>query len=335
MIFDYQGFFGADISTYQDSAHIPGNVDFEKMREYGASFVIIKASQGDFRDFDFPVSWPNAKAILPRAPYHYWDNRYSPQVQAKTFWEVVRGDLEGICWLDLEDRTQGPYMGWRRWWDFLEEFRRLSNGAAMGIYTGYYYWRENMRGATQAQVDAFGRYPLWLAAYPPDPLHPNYEDIKCPAPWLTPLILQTGTPAIGRRMGVESEEIDLDHFNGDKARFNLIFSRDVDTLTGGNMNQGKAGANGAKVWRTYQGGILSNQIDTLPAGAIVRGGVPSGGVVAITYPLTGFTKFSMLVEYVPIINPPPDPVPDPPPPSTEYILHVKDGVTRKFVLTNE
>ena len=222
MIFTYRGIFGFDISCWQDSPAIPGNVNFQKMRDYGASFVIIKATQGDFKDADFDTHWRSSKGILPRAAYHYYDNRYDPKTQARTFYAAIQHDPEGIAWVDLEDRTVSTYSGWRRWYDFLEEFKRLS-GLRVGIYTGFYYWIENMRTATTAQLDYFLNYPLWLAAYSTDPLHPYYAGIKCPPPWDTPVILQSGTPAIGLQAGVESKEIDYDQFNGDQSRFDYIF----------------------------------------------------------------------------------------------------------------
>jgi len=201
--------FGFDISTYQDSTVIFGNVDFHKMRDYGASFVIIKAGQGDWMDQDFPVSWTNAKGVLPRASYWYYDNRYDPKEQAQLYWNIIRDDPEGICWLDLEDRQSGSYAGWRKWYDFIVEFQRLL-GREIGIYTGFYYWVERMAYATEAQIEYWKQFKLWLASYPENPFEPDYENILIPPPWDKYEILQSGTPAIGLAAGVESKDIDYD-----------------------------------------------------------------------------------------------------------------------------
>jgi hypothetical protein len=116
---NYTGIFGFDISTWQDSPSIPGVIDFQAMRDYGGRFVIIKAGQGNWKDPDFDVSWKNAKGILPRATYWFYDNRYPPKEQAEKYFEIIKGDLEGMCWLDLEDRQVGIYSGWRGWYDFI------------------------------------------------------------------------------------------------------------------------------------------------------------------------------------------------------------------------
>jgi GH25 family lysozyme M1 (1,4-beta-N-acetylmuramidase) len=219
MNFDFHGIFGFDVSTWQDASTIPGNIDFAKMRDYGASFVVIKASQGDFADVDFVTNWKNAKGVLPRSSYHYYDNRYDPKVQARKYTDVLRTDSEGIYWLDLEDRSAATFAGWRKWYDFLEEMKILTPGIKLGIYTNFYYWVEYLRFATDLQLDYFKQYPLWLASYPEDPFHPDYRNILCPPPWDSPLILQSGTPAIGLDAGVESKDIDYNQFNGTREQF--------------------------------------------------------------------------------------------------------------------
>jgi hypothetical protein len=228
MIFTYRGYFGFDISTYQDAPTISGNVDFHKMRDYGASFVIIKAGQGDWRDPDFLTSWHNAKGILPRASYWYYDNSFDPKVQARKYWDIIKIDPEGICWIDLEDRQGGDFWDWKHWYDFIEEFKLVSQlpYERIGIYTNYYYWQESTRMATTAHLSYFAKFRLWLAGYGEknsDPLHPNYALLMCPAPWIVCDILQSGTPVIGLAAGVESLEIDYDQLNGGDAEFERIF----------------------------------------------------------------------------------------------------------------
>jgi hypothetical protein len=217
MNFDFHNIVGYDISKWQ------GNVDFAKMKGGGASFVIMKASQGNWTDPKFTENWKAAKGILPRASYHYYDNRYPPDAQARKYFDVIRPDLEGMCWLDLEDRSAGVYAGWKNWFDFLEELKVLYPGVRAGIYSNFFYAVEMLSFATRAQRDYFGQYPLWLANYGTDPFHPAYSSIMVPLPWLECLILQSGTPAIGPDAGVESLEIDYNQFNGDMAKFSQYF----------------------------------------------------------------------------------------------------------------
>lgn len=201
--------FGFDISTYQDSPLIAGNVDFQKMRSYGASFVVIRAGQGNWKDEDFDRSWDNAKGILPRASYFFFDNRYKPQEQARKYVEIISRDPEGFCWLDLEHTVQGQYGRWQDWYDFLAEFHRLCK-YPVGIYTGYWYFTDRIKFATSYQKQFFAKYPLWLASYPTDPFNVDHSQIRIPYPWTRYVMLQSGTPAIGHAAGVESEDIDYD-----------------------------------------------------------------------------------------------------------------------------
>jgi GH25 family lysozyme M1 (1,4-beta-N-acetylmuramidase) len=220
---NYTGIFGFDISTWQDAPGIPGVIDFQKMRDYGGRFVIIKAGQGNWKDPDFDVSWKNAKGILPRATYFYYDNRYPPKEQAEKYFEIIKGDLEGMCWLDLEDRQVGIYSGWRGWYDFIVALKEIYPGVQIGIYSNFFYIVEMFSFATREQREYFGKYPLWLANYGADPFKPDYSRVLIPLPWLEYLILQSGTPAIGLEVGVESHDIDYNQFNGDAAKFEKFF----------------------------------------------------------------------------------------------------------------
>jgi GH25 family lysozyme M1 (1,4-beta-N-acetylmuramidase) len=220
---NYTGIFGFDISTWQDAPSIPGVIDFQKMRDYGGRFVIIKAGQGNWKDPDFDVSWKNAKGILPRASYWFYDNRYPPKEQAEKYFEIIKGDLEGMCWLDLEDRQVGIYSGWRGWYDFIVALKEIYPGAQIGIYSNFFYIVEMFSFATREQREYFGKYPLWLANYGADPFKPDYSRVLIPLPWLEYLMLQTGTPAIGLEVGVESHDIDYNQFNGDEAKYRQYF----------------------------------------------------------------------------------------------------------------
>ena len=71
MTFDYYGIFGFDISTYQDSDLISGTVDFVKMREHGARFVIFRASIGNAEDADYKKYVENSHGVIPFSAYHF------------------------------------------------------------------------------------------------------------------------------------------------------------------------------------------------------------------------------------------------------------------------
>jgi lysozyme len=214
---NFQGITGFDISHWQ------GTVDFQKMKAAGACFVVMKAGQGNWEDDRFAENWVKAKGVLPRASYWYYDNRYPPKDQAEKYFEIIQHDLEGMCWLDLEDKQAGIYAGWRNWYDFIVRLKELYPGVRVGIYSGFYYMVEMLSYATKAQRDYFGQFPLWLAWYFNDPFRPIYKTILTPLPWLAYDILQSGTPAIGIDVGVESKEIDYNQFNGDETKFKQMF----------------------------------------------------------------------------------------------------------------
>lgn len=219
------GIFGFDVSIYQDDNQTPAQINFVKMKDYGASFVVIKTGQWYYSDEDFMYNWTAAKAAgIPRSSYWFGDFRDSGKAQAQRYWNLLKNDIgEGPHFIDYEG---GSWTDWRQLYDFIVEFQKLSNlpNEKIGIYTAYYYWREHCP-TEPASLAWFGKYPLWLAWYTDDP-----TNVQVPAPWISPLLWQSGTPAIGLAAGVESREIDYNVFNGDDARFIQVFG------TGSNPN---------------------------------------------------------------------------------------------------
>lgn len=216
------GIFGFDVSWYQDINSTPQKIDFKKMKDYGASFVIIKVGQFIYADEDFRDNWKNAKeAGLPRGAYFFGDKDASGKSQAQKFWNLIKDDLpEGPVFVDFEN---GSWTDWNELYNFLVEFQTLSKfpNEKIGIYTGYYWWREHVP-ALKAQW--FGKFLLWEAWYTDIP-----EEVLIPFPWTELLLWQSGTPAIGSEVGVESKEVDYDVFNGDEDKFKSFFGQNPNT----------------------------------------------------------------------------------------------------------
>jgi GH25 family lysozyme M1 (1,4-beta-N-acetylmuramidase) len=212
-----------DISFYQygykDPPHdwtITRYVDFVKLASVTPA-VIIRAGQNLWKDIAFDVSWKGAKdAGLLRGSYFFYDSRVDPKKQAK-LWADVLGDDKGefLHFADFEDRYGGKYKTWRDWYDFLEESKRLIN-RPLGIYTGYYYWREHMVDISAQQLAYFGNYPLWIAAY-------GGTAPRIPAPWGDWLLWQFSDNGDGKAYGVASGNIDLNYFNGTAEDFENRF----------------------------------------------------------------------------------------------------------------
>lgn len=222
MTFVYRGIFGFDISSWQDSPLIAGTVDFQKMKSYGGRFVVFRASIGNVEDADYKTFMANSRNVLPRSAYHYYSPSVDAKLQAARFWNTIKDEQPRMVWLDCEE---GGTDTWRGWYDWIEEFKRLSGYTddRIGIYTGYYIWTQITTYATNAQKAYFGKFKLWLAWYFDDPFHPDYSTVRIPYPWSEIDILQSGTPAIGSVVGVESKEIDYNHFNGDENKLALFF----------------------------------------------------------------------------------------------------------------
>lgn len=218
--FNYSGIFGFDISRWQDDPTTPLTVDFNKMKNYGASFCISKAGQYNFSDRDFSRNWKLSKeAGLARGSYWFCDSRSKGKAQAQLYWKILQesGYQNEMCFADYEG---GAWTDWNELYNFIMEFQSLSGlpDYKIGIYTGYYFFVENVKD-TNAQK-FFSSYPLWQAWYGTE-----VQYVKIPKGWENSgmLIWQSGTPAIGREVGVESREIDYNEFNGGYEKFKKYF----------------------------------------------------------------------------------------------------------------
>lgn len=214
---------GPDVSFYQDDPQTPNGIDFRKMRQAGAEYVIIRSGQNLWADRDFKANWREAKAAgLPRGSYWFYDSRIDPKQQAELWVSLFNGDFGELpLWCDFEDNYNGGFRGWQHWYNFIERVKQLTpSSVALGVYTNYYYWLENTVSVNipTASLNYFQQYPLWIATYNPTaPLIPK--------PWSTWTFWQYTDNGPGLDYGVESLNIDLNYFNGDinafRARFKL------------------------------------------------------------------------------------------------------------------
>ena len=200
-----------DISFYQygwNGATIDRYVDFEKMREQTPA-VIIRAGQNLWKDRAFDVSWKGAKeAGLLRGSYWFYDSRADPKKQADLWFDILNGDFGELhLWCDFEDRYGGQWHGWRHWYDFMERVQSLMPLKEIGIYTGYYYWKENTSPplCTVSQREYFNQYPLWIANYNP------IDNPPVPEPFDNWLMWQYTDNGNGSQYGVASGNIDLNY----------------------------------------------------------------------------------------------------------------------------
>ena len=91
---------GIDVSAHN------GDIDFNKVKADGYTFVFIKASEGeDYHDSKFLTNYENArKAGLKVGAYHFFRKKTDGLNQAKNFLEMVAGrNLDLPLVVDVED----------------------------------------------------------------------------------------------------------------------------------------------------------------------------------------------------------------------------------------
>nr|WP_179791878.1 GH25 family lysozyme [Actinopolymorpha rutila] len=164
---------GIDVASHQ------GNVDWPYYRDQGFKFAYVKATEGTsyknpFFDQQFNGS---AKVGMLHGTYHFGrPDQSSGAEQARFFvangghWKPDGKTLPGE--LDIEfgeavgvstcyNQSANGIVNFVR--DFSNEYKRLT-GRLPVIYTNGSWWQQCVGNST-----AFGRNPLWLASYNPDP----------------------------------------------------------------------------------------------------------------------------------------------------------------------
>lgn len=204
---------GADWSKWQDNNSTPQHVNFELARRGGHSFACIKASQALYADPDFIINWANAKRWLYRSPYHFlvWD--ISPLQQAQIYWSLLANDPPELpLWVDFEWWSTIPKNAFDILQKFLEKLKTLTPGRPLGIYTAKSFWDQY-----GSKDNYWAQYLLWLC----DITGP----VEVPKPWNTWDWHQYTFKGDGIRLGAESNDLDLDQYNGTleqmQARFKL------------------------------------------------------------------------------------------------------------------
>jgi GH25 family lysozyme M1 (1,4-beta-N-acetylmuramidase) len=192
--------YGIDISHFQ------GDIITEFNKNNNLSFVICKATQGNyFVDPDFRNNWNEIKAKgLIRGTYHFYDCKISPVDQANFFCtnvsDIGPNDIAPI--LDIEqgsmtedvsgDQMEADILV------FLKTVEQKLNRKPM-IYTDYAFAQEYLKNP------AFADYDLWLAEYSGStkPLVPDIWKAKGYKMWQK-----------SSSYNLYSQKVDLDEYTG-------------------------------------------------------------------------------------------------------------------------
>lgn len=228
-----------DVSFYEDDPETPRHIDFANMRSSGVAGTIIRVGQRNWIDTSFVQSWKDAKqAGLPRGPYWFLDSRATPESQAQLLANSLGLDTGELpIAVDFEGIKDVPNTTGIQLKAFIEEIKRLIPEKEIVIYTGKYYWFDNVG---TAMYDYFKQYELWIANY-------GVQTPAIPKPWTTWLFWQFSEEGDGNIYGTEGR-VDLNYFNGDlaafKKRFNLTDTTPIPP------------ANTDKVFQTHKGVTL-------------------------------------------------------------------------------
>jgi len=150
------GHWGIDVATWQHPSDEP--IDWAEVRQEGASFAIVKATQGD--NYTNPwlkrdLAGARAAGLLVGA-YHFYELGVAPEVQSARFTESIIGEILPLgAWLDWEVADMPD-------WEVTTNYNGMITGIGearrpVGLYTGQ-WWHTRL-------VDL--KVPiqrLWLAA---------------------------------------------------------------------------------------------------------------------------------------------------------------------------
>lgn len=152
---------GIDVSQYQT------NIDFDKVKKAGYSYVIIRAGYGQYtvqKDPTFEDNYRKAKAAglnVGAYWYSYAGSEADARAEAKTCIEVIKGKkFEYPIYFDLEEQAQ--FAKGRSFCDaitrtFCDQLEKA------GYFAGLYISRSPLQQYISADVAK--RYALWIAEY--------------------------------------------------------------------------------------------------------------------------------------------------------------------------
>ena len=151
---------GIDVSSYQ------GTIDFAKVKGNGITIVYIKATEGtDYVNPRLKEHYQGAKLNgLKIGFYHYLTNK-SPSLQAQHFLNSIDGLVSDCKYIiDVEGKwtTEEASKATREFADYL-----ISKNKEVGIYTGDYFYRDNLNSTVK-------NLSVWIANYGGVVMAPKY-----------------------------------------------------------------------------------------------------------------------------------------------------------------
>lgn len=160
---------GIDVSAHN------GDIDFDKVRKAGISFVWIKASEGEtLRDSRFEKNHAAASAAgLRTGAYHFFRFDCDGVMQAMNLCQAlgdIRPDMGVAIDVELQNNAEGvPDQ------TVIANLESMTDYLAMrGLPVTFY---SNKEGYTRFLKDRFAEYPLWICSFT------DWEPLEEGEPW--------------------------------------------------------------------------------------------------------------------------------------------------------
>ncbi|MBK7865052.1 MAG: hypothetical protein IPJ65_41925 [Archangiaceae bacterium] len=219
---------GLDVSTYQ------GHVDWNAVHGAGWEYAVTRIGDGYGGDNQFAANWAGIKAAgMIRGAYQFFRAANDPVQMADIVVNAVGrlgpGDLPVM--LDFENASiqgQSPAVLRQKIDTWLSRVE-AGTGKRPLIYTGYYVWDPYV------QSNAYGSYPLWIAAYGPNNGSVPAMCPNIPSGWGKWSFWQY--TSVGAVPGINTD-VDKNLFNGTLSDLQTLANGITDDNCFGNEAQG-------------------------------------------------------------------------------------------------
>jgi GH25 family lysozyme M1 (1,4-beta-N-acetylmuramidase) len=149
---------GIDISYYQ------GTINWDRVKANGVHYAFIRVSDGLANpDSQFARNWAEAKRVgVRRGVYQYFRPNRDVIAQADLLLSrmgpLEAGDLPPVIDVETNSGLSASVVSQKveQWIDYVQS----ATGVAPIIYTGPYFWRDNVGAPAYAR-----NHPLWIAHY--------------------------------------------------------------------------------------------------------------------------------------------------------------------------
>lgn len=207
----------ADITTqvkFPDVSFYQGEINFDVM-QIKTPAIILRVGQNLWIDEQFERNYSESTRVgMVKGAYWFYDDRKSPGEQAELLISLLSNKtFEMEVYIDWENTYGGQFKGLNNVVAMMQAVEKVNlNIKAVGLYSGYYWFKANSNPITNASQYAYlSIHPFWEAWYTNNP-----ANVLIPAP-LKLTHWQFGTPTVD--WGQETLELDMNYHNGTQEEF--------------------------------------------------------------------------------------------------------------------